>query len=190
MVREQTSEKAGEAPVQGTMSGAADSDMTDSEDSAKFLEFQAKVKDANINDQTLLATDYLNHFNEIVMLLEMVPDMPELLDEAKAWVPKSYPDHFRDSTFSDKDLAIEAYEHSPTRYKQPFEKTVSTIDKLIAVTIKRAEDTMELGDPDRLRLMVSDSTRTIQTLMDRAGASINGSLITMDQTEIDDLLDN
>ena len=58
------------------------------------------------------------------------------------------------------------------------------------MTIERAEEAMASGDPDRLRLMVSDSTRTIQTLMDRAGASINGSLITMDQTEIDDLLNN
>jgi hypothetical protein len=47
---------------------------------------------------------------------------------------------------------------------------------------------MENGDQDRLRLMVSDSTWTIQTLMDRVGARINGSLVTMDQTEIDDLL--
>ena len=188
MSPEQMSEKVDEKPVQSTMNKTADLNMTDTEDSADFLEFQEKVKNANINDQTLLATDYLNHFNEIVMTLEMVPDMPELLDEAKAWAPKSYPDHFRDSTFSDKELAIDAYEHSPARYKQPFEKTVSTIDKLIAVTIERAEEVMGTGDADHLRLMVSDSTRTIQTLMDRAGASINGSLVTMDQDEIDDLL--
>lgn len=162
--------------------------MTDSEPTAEFLELQGRVKDANINVQTLLATDYLNHFNEIVMTLDMVPDMPELIDEAKSWEPKSYSDHFRDSTFSDKELAIEAYEHAPVQFRQPFETTVSTIDKLIAVTIQRAEEAMENGDQDRLRLMVSDSTRTIQTLMDRAGASINGSLVTMDQTEIDDLL--
>lgn len=90
----------------------------------------------------MLATDYLNHFNVIVMTLEVVPEMPELLEEAKAWAPKSYPDHFRDSAFSDKDLAIDAYEHSPARFKQPFEKTVSIIDKLIEITIKRAEEVM------------------------------------------------
>jgi hypothetical protein len=48
-----------------------------------FLAYQEKVRDTNINEQTLLATDYLNHFNEIVMLLEMVPDMPEMLEDAK-----------------------------------------------------------------------------------------------------------
>ncbi len=122
------------------------------------------------------------------MTLEMVSDMPELLDEAKVWGSKSYPDHFRDSTFSNKDLAKEAYEHSPACFKTPFETTVSAINKLIAVTIECTEEVMETGNADHLRLMVSDSTQKIQTLMDRAGASINGSLITMDQTDIDDLL--
>ncbi|MEO8318885.1 MAG: hypothetical protein ABI561_11235, partial [Bradyrhizobium sp.] len=37
----------------------------------------AQLKAANINPRTGLATDYLNHFNEAIMLLEMVPDMPE-----------------------------------------------------------------------------------------------------------------
>lgn len=36
-----------------------------------------RLRVANINPRTGLATDYLNHFNEAVMLLEMVPDMPE-----------------------------------------------------------------------------------------------------------------
>ena len=45
------------------------------------------VKGKNINEETLLATDYLNHFNEIIMILDMIPMMPECLDDAKAWAP-------------------------------------------------------------------------------------------------------
>ena len=74
-----------------------------------------RVRGTNINEQTLLATDYLNHFNEIVMTMEMVPDMPKFLEEAKAWQPKTYQDHFRDSGFTDKDLVIEAYRHAPAK---------------------------------------------------------------------------
>ena len=36
----------------------------------------ARLRAANINPRTGLATDYLNHFNEAIMLLEMIPDMP------------------------------------------------------------------------------------------------------------------
>ena len=86
---------------------------------------QTRAEGTNVSAQTLLATDYLNHFNEVVMLLEMVPDMPEILDEVKAWQPKGYKDHFRDSTIADKELAIEAYDHVPPLYKVPFEKTSS-----------------------------------------------------------------
>ncbi len=55
---------------------------------------KALVLDTNVNDDTYLATDYLNHFNEIVMLLEMIPDMPDILEDAKEWRPKSYDQHF------------------------------------------------------------------------------------------------
>ena len=29
----------------------------------------------NINEETLLVTDYLNHFNEVILLLEMAPNI-------------------------------------------------------------------------------------------------------------------
>ncbi len=41
----------------------------------------ALLRAANINPRTGLATDYLNHFNEAIMLLEMVPDMPECAED-------------------------------------------------------------------------------------------------------------
>ena len=41
----------------------------------------AVLRAANINPRTGLATDYLNHFNEAIMLLEMIPDMPECAED-------------------------------------------------------------------------------------------------------------
>ena len=35
----------------------------------------------NINAATGLATDYLNHFNEAIMLLEMLASAPEFRDD-------------------------------------------------------------------------------------------------------------
>ena len=54
----------------------------------------ALLRAANINPRTGLATDYLNHFNEAVMLLEMVPDIPECAEDFLAWTPLTYPEHF------------------------------------------------------------------------------------------------
>src|SRR3546814_2388545 len=77
--------------------------------------YRLLVRGKNINQNTLLATDYLNHFNEIIMLLEMVPSMPECYRDAVEWRPKSYAQHFRDSCFSDAELAILASENAPER---------------------------------------------------------------------------
>ena len=45
----------------------------------------ARLRAANINPRTGLATDYLNHFNEAIMLLEMIPDMPECAEDFLLW---------------------------------------------------------------------------------------------------------
>ena len=64
------------------------SDDFDFEHDDKYPEYRERCMGTNVNEQTLLATDYLNHFNELVMTLEMLGDMPELLEEAKMWAPK------------------------------------------------------------------------------------------------------
>jgi hypothetical protein len=63
----------------------------------------------NINPSTGLSTDYLNHFTEAVMALEMAADIPECLDDLRAWQPKTYLEHFAASRFSNRDAVIRAY---------------------------------------------------------------------------------
>jgi hypothetical protein len=149
---------------------------------------RAKVAGSNLDPQTFLATDYLNHFNEVVMLIEMIPDMPEILEDAKEWRPKAYKDHFRDSTIADREIAIEAYDAVPDVYKTSFEKTVDQINTTIATAISALERDLELGNPDLVRENATALSRVIQRLMDTASAIIHGSAATLDQSEIDDLL--
>ena len=159
------------------------------DDSAAFRAFQQKARGTNVNEQTLLATDYLNHFNEIVMILEMVPTMPELLDEAKEWRPKSYQDHFRDSTVADRELAVAAYDHVPARYREPFEATIAKADRLVAATIARMEKERTDGSAELLGVTATVAIRMLRTLLDHASAHIHGSDKAMDQSEIDAALD-
>ena len=51
---------------------------------------RARLIEANINPITGLATDYLNHFNEAIMMLELAMQMPERIDDFCAWRPLSY----------------------------------------------------------------------------------------------------
>lgn len=103
-------------------------------DSQKAL--QPRLAQANINADSFLATDYLNHFNEITMMLEMVADMPDMLEDTQDWAPKSYQDHFRDSGFQQKGLAIEAYEKCPEVFKAPFDAAVDGLNNKILATIR------------------------------------------------------
>ena len=55
---------------------------------------------------TGLSTDYLNHFTEAIMLLEMAGELPECLDDLRAWRPKTYTEHFATSRFSNREAVI------------------------------------------------------------------------------------
>lgn len=166
------------------MNDAAQQEVTDAAHEA----MRAKAAGSNLDPQTLLATDYLNHFNEIVMLLEMISDMPEILEDSKEWKPKSYQDHFRDSTIADREIAIEAYEVVLPKYKEPFEKTIDQVNTTIASTIAVLERDLLSGNTELVRENASALSKIIQRLMDTASAIIHGSAQTLDQNEIDVLI--
>ena len=149
---------------------------------------KALVAGTNINNDTYLATDYLNHFNEIVMLVDMIPDMPEILEEAKAWQPKSYAAHFRDSGLSDSALTIEAYENAPAEFRKPFDETIERMNKVVFKNIENIEAALNSERPEELAATAATATRLLQRLIDVAAAIIHGNTPNMDQSEIDELL--
>lgn len=160
-----------------------------SEELAGFEEYRERVQGTNISAQTLLATDYLNHFNEIVMLLDMLPDMPDMIEECKLWQPKSYKDHFADSTFRDKQLAIEAYDRVPSVYRTPFEETIRQLNQMITEGVDRIDAEIAGGaGAEQLQDSCRVLARAAQVLMDCASAIIHGSNRAMGQDEIDGLL--
>lgn len=149
---------------------------------------RARVRDKNINEVTLLATDYLNHFNEIIMLFELLPDMPDMLEEAQAWEPKSYAQHFKDSCFAEKDLAILAYDNAPARYRVPFDRTVQHLDDLVADAMDGLVSAIEADDLQRLSVTAERVTGNLRRFVDVASGIIHGQERTMDQDEIDAIL--
>lgn len=83
---------------------------------------------ANINPATGLATDYLNHFNEAAMLLDVMSDMPEAAEELIAWRPRTYAEHFTLTGFRAKDLAIAAFEAADPMVRASFEAACAACD--------------------------------------------------------------
>ena len=129
------------------------------------------LRAANINPRTGLATDYLNHFNEAIMLLEMIPDMPECTEDFLTWSPLSYAEHFWASNFKARDLAIEAYELADARIRAEFDNITSTMTSiLIAVGAAMRE-----ARQDKTRAtLAQQATGWVKPLVALAGGIING----------------
>lgn len=155
------------------------------EELADFMIWRARVFGTNISNKTLLATDYLNHFNEIVMLIEMVPDMPDMFEECELWQPKSYAEHFRDSGFSDRELAIEAYRHALSMFRQPFEDTINQAHRVIQHTLERLSADLKNGSTEKLRFDCQVSVEMIHRILQVANGIIHGTAHVMEQDEID-----
>lgn len=133
-----------------------------------------RLRGTNIHSESFLATDYLNHFNEVVMMLEMAADMPDMLDDIIGWAPKSYEAHFRDSGFADRELAIAAYDMAPTPVRTHFDALVAELDAMILGTI---EDAVALrDDPDRMAAALAAPFGTIRDLLCALNGVIHGVL--------------
>src|SRR6201995_6146328 len=91
----------------------------------------AALRAANINPRTGLATDYLNHFNEAIMLLEMIPDMPECVEDFLTWCPLSYREHFAAAHFKTRELAIEAYDSADPGIRTEFDNITTEMTSIL-----------------------------------------------------------
>jgi hypothetical protein len=118
----------------------------------------------------------------------MVPSMPECYEDAAEWAPKSYADHFRDSGFSDAELAILAYENAPQNYRQAFDTTIAQMDRLVLEAMPRIRTLIDAGEEGPLQLGVEGVTRKLQGFVDVASSIINGNMHTLDQTQIDQVM--
>lgn len=139
------------------------------QDEARAAELHA----ANINPRTGLATDYLNHFNEAIMLLEMIPDMPECAEDYLAWCPLSYSEHFMASNFRARDLAISAYESADPDILAEFEQITDTMSSILAAV----GAAMLEANQDKTRAKLAEQAiGWLKPLVSAAGGVINGGL--------------
>src|SRR5580704_3468137 len=142
----------------------------------------ARLRAANINPRTGLATDYLNHFNEAIMLLEMIPDMPECAEDFLGWQPLSYSEHFTASNFKARDLAIESYAAADAGIRAEFDQlTTAMTSILVAVSAAMRE-----AQQDKTRATLAEqATGWVKPLVALAGGIINGRGA---EADVDDIM--
>jgi len=144
------------------------SDATATDDAAARAQ---RLLEANINPRTGLATDYLNHFNEAIMLLEMIPDIPECFEDFLEWQPMSYCEHFAASNFKARELAISAYEESDPAIRAEFDNITAAMTSILT---KVGEAMRQVRHTETRMLLAEQATGWVKPLVTQAGSMING----------------
>ena len=126
---------------------------------------------ANINPATGLATDYLNHFSEAIMLLEMIESCPECADDLRAWKPMSYREHFAQPQYKHRAIAIDAYDHADPTARGYLDKLADTMTEILKTT----RDALAANPPPQSATQLAQRTAAwLRPLVARAAAVING----------------
>lgn len=123
----------------------------------------------NINPVTGLSTDYLNHFAEAVMALEMADHMPECLDDLRDWQPRTYAEHFATSRFSNRDVVVRAYHAADPAVRAALDAAAETLNATLAATRDAA---IRMANTDALARY---SLSVVRPLIARIAALINGT---------------
>jgi hypothetical protein len=148
--------------------------------SAMIGHFRSHVPGTNINEATLIASDYLNHLHKLVRLLDAVSSEPKnSADDLLSWRPLSYEEHFSVSDFRDKNLAIAAYRKAPPKTRALFDEAVARFNNEALGLV--TEIAAELNDPnknfDELNKACANAARRLRVRIDDAHAIANGEAL-------------
>ena len=146
-----------------------------------------KRAEALINPASGLANDYLNLFNEIVMLIEQLPTMPEFFEDIQKWRPISYLDYFRLSILPGRGTAVETYERLDARFRCSFEAVVADLDRRATggvAAVRKHVRTVGEADPHALAAICERAGANIREALDTATMLVNhGEIVSADAVQ-------
>src|SRR5271157_3271933 len=103
-----------------------------------LIETLELIKQANnlVNPTSGIANDFLNQYNEILLLVENLPVLlPEMIEELLAWKPRNYEEYFQSSPLAGGHLAIEIYQALDGAFRERFEAQIAKINVLASKAI-------------------------------------------------------
>jgi hypothetical protein len=87
------------------------------------------------NSGSSLTGAYLQQFNEMVKLIEHLPDTPELIGDILNWRPTTYQDYFNASAMPGRVSAADVYASLNRCVRQNFEGVVDDLDRKALGTV-------------------------------------------------------
>jgi len=136
-----------------------------------------RLKGTNINPATLLATDFLNPFNEVEMVLDLLPSCPEYFEEIASWRPRNYRDHFAHSSLRHGKLALEAYDYVSAEVRDMFDDVVDRLNRTTERAIATVRKALATADSCLIATSCAGAAGELRALIGEAGGVINGTAL-------------
>ncbi|HYH70750.1 MAG TPA: response regulator [Methyloceanibacter sp.] len=130
----------------------------------------AQVKGAESEIGNSLSSDYLNHYVEVLMLIEMAPNDSSLSADLNDWWPKSYLDWFSASQLQHASQARAAYEALPNEKRRRFERLVSVMETLATMAVFALQPPCQR---DRAAVVVEATAPVLRNMIGAASAFLD-----------------
>jgi hypothetical protein len=131
-----------------------------------------------------LSNDYLNHYSEALMLIELAASDSESAADLAAWRPLGYRVYFENSLLRRAPTALAAYDALPAERRLAFEALTGAMDKLATTAILALQPPCE---PEEAALIAGVTLPAFRRLIDRAARFLNsGGLDAGREGEVDE----
>ncbi len=155
---------------------------------ANIEDIRQKVAGTNIDPRSLLSTDYFNTFNSVVMVLDMVADMPELIEEIEQWQYLNYCEHFTASGLDFANLAVEAYAFAPEELRKALESKSLVMKSMVEDSGKTLREHLQAGEMAVFADKAHTAAEQLRKMMEEGSGIVHGDAGST-QTQIDTLFD-
>jgi hypothetical protein len=135
-----------------------------------------------VADKTGLSNDYLNHYCEALMLIELAAFDEGVVADLAGWRPVDYRAYFEASPLRRADAAIAAYDALPAIRRAAFEEMIEALDKLTQSAILALQPPCHASTVALIGEVIGPA---IRRLLDQAAAFLNSGGVAEPHSDFD-----
>lgn len=117
-----------------------------------------------------LSNDFLNHYSEALMLIEMAAYDPAIGAELADWRPVGYRAYFASSELRRASAALAAYDALSEARRNAFERLIAAMDTLATMAVFALQPP---SAPESAPVIVEATAPALRNLIAKAGAFLN-----------------
>ena len=125
-----------------------------------------------VDPATTLAADYLDHFNQAILLLELLAATPDCAGNFHAWRPRGHQDCLQSLLEEERAAALAAYRALDPRLRARFETLTASMTEVLVAAQEVMQSTPH---SPALGMLANRAALWVTKLVGQARALIDGS---------------